>query len=597
MFNKYPVNPVTRSFDTPPLQTGFDPVLRRVLESVQRHSGPTYLLAIDGTHGAPFQLILQKLIDTLEKNGEGVAIHSTADYLLSGEELRDRFAANITDNRAFGYVTEGRLPDYFEPEAQGRLKDKLTRSQSAEGSSAPSVIIVFGPGADWLVDSAADELVFLDVSREYQQVEYKRQLLNFGMSWNRDSVEKYKIAYFVEWPILEGYRKQLLQRDFTYLDMNQPSRPVMTHSSALRQLIAVIASNPLRVKPFFAPGVWGGQYLKQMADLPEEMVNCAWSFEPIAPENSILIGHEDQVIEVPFLIVMALEHLAIMGDRPVKLFGDYFPVRFDYLDTIDGDHLSCQVHPKQSYIREQFNEKMAQQESYYIMEKKGDAKVYLGLTDQSTKESFLGAVSTAQESGVPMPFTDYVQEWDANKGDLYLIPTGTVHCSGKGNLVLEISSTTWWFTFKLYDYLRKDLDGKPRPINIDHGFENIDFDKKTEWVQENLIPSPRLMNSQGKNEEYLLGQHEDLLFYVRRIHLEDEWKDDTNGEFVMYNLVEGEKVRIVSSVDESVSVELNFGESYILPSVLGEYRIVNLGSSSCRLVKAGVSPQWDVALL
>ncbi|MDQ8738470.1 hypothetical protein [Paenibacillus sp. LHD-38] len=108
--------------------------------------------------------------------------------------------------------------------------------------------------------------------------------------------------------------------------------------------------------------------MKDMAALPKEWVNCAWGFEPIAPENSILIGCGDDVIEVPFLIVMALEYKAIMGERPVSLFGDYFPVRFDFLDTMDGDNLSCQVHPKQEYVREHFNEFMTQQESYYIME-------------------------------------------------------------------------------------------------------------------------------------------------------------------------------------------------------------------------------------
>jgi mannose-6-phosphate isomerase class I len=240
---------------------------------------------------------------------------------------------------------------------------------------------------------------------------------------------------------------------------------------------------------------------------------------------------------------------------------------------------------------------MAQQESYYIMDKKGDSKVYLGLMEDCTKDGFLDVVTNAQEAGVPFEFTEYVNEFDANVGDLFLIPTGTVHCSGKDNLVLEISSTTWWFTFKLYDYLRKDLDGKPRPVNIDHGFENIDFYKTTSWVKENLIPAPILMNQQGKNEEYLLGQRDDLLFYVKRIHLENEWEDYTNNEFVMFNLVAGERVRIASCEDETCFVELSYGESYILPSVFGAYKIINRGSNACKLIKAGVSPKWDVSLV
>lgn len=108
------------------------------------------------------------------------------------------------------------------------------------------------------------------------------------------------------------------------------------------------------------------------------------------------------------------------------------------------------------------------------------------------------------------------------------------------NLVLEISSTTWWFTFKIYDFLRKGMDGKPRPINIDHAFPNIDFYKKTAWVQENLIAKPVLLQSQGRNEMVELGQREDLLFYVHRLHLTDKWEDHTDHQMVMFNLVEGE---------------------------------------------------------
>jgi mannose-6-phosphate isomerase class I len=278
--------------------------------------------------------------------------------------------------------------------------------------------------------------------------------------------------------------------------------------------------------------------------------------------------------------------MEIMGERNVRLFGDYFPVRFDYLDTMDGDNLSCQVHPKQRFVRERFNEFMEQQESYYVMEKQGDAKVYLGLTEGCTPEAFREAAERSQVTGEPIAFTDYVQEWESEKGGLYLIPTGTVHCSGKDNFVLEISATTWWFTFKIYDYVRKDLDGKPRPMNIDYAFDNIDFSRKGKWVQENLIPSPRLLRTQGSNEEY-----------VHRIHLDDRWEDAAEGEFVMLNLVEGEHVAVVSLEDGAVYAELRYAESYIIPAAFGAYTIVNRGGSPCKLIKAGVSKQWNVSLV
>lgn len=573
---------------------GYETIINHILAKLEQSAASVPVIAIDGTNGANFHSVIQKVIAILEKHDYSIDVQSTASFLKPGSQLRDQFAENITENRAFGYVTDADIHELFISDAQEVF---AAHSQNKAFTNAKKVCLVFGPGAYWLAGAKADQLYFLDVSREYQQAEYKKGLLNFGMDWNKDGVEKYKIAYFVEWPILENYRKGIFDKIDFYVDMNQANKPISISSAGLKEIISDVARRPLRVKPFFAPGVWGGQRLKDLVDLPQDWVNCAWSFEPIAPENSILIGYENQVIEVPFLIVMALEHLAIMGERNVNLFGDYFPVRFDYLDTMDGSNLSCQVHPKQEYVKKHFNEKMTQQESYYIMETQNDAKVYLGLTEGTPKEDFVNAVTTAQESGIPFEFTNYVNEFDADKGDLFLIPTGTVHCSGKDNLVLEVSSTTWWFTFKLYDYLRKDLDGNPRPLNTDHGFKNIDFFKTTNWVKDNLIAQPVLINKQGENEEYLLGQRDDLLFFVRRVHLQDEWNDHTNNEFVMYNLVEGEKVRIVSAEDESVYVELGYAESYILPSVFGAYKIVNVGNTPCKLIKAGVSPNWDVKLI
>lgn len=594
MFEKRPLNPIRHAVLENGMEEGYEALLQRVISQAKRASR-VFTLVVDGTHGADFQALLKRLIPYIEDHGIRFAAVDTYGYLKSGTELRHQFRRNITDNRAFGYVSEQKIDEYFKSGAQRDFSEYAAGLTAA--ASEQTLFVVFGPGALWLTDGRCDASLFLDVSREYQEIAHKGSLLNFGFSWNIDTVEKYKIAYFVEWPLLEKYRKEWMDAFDWYVDMNDPSRPVLLSLSDLLAVIRDIARFPLRVKPFLMPGVWGGQYLKQIADLPADMINCAWNFEPIAPENSVLVSNGEHVVEIPFLLVMAFSHLDIIGARNVKLFGDYFPVRFDFLDTMDGDNLSCQVHPKQSYIRENFNEFMEQQESYYIMEKQDDAKVYLGLTETCTEESFREAVEQSQETGEPIPFTEYVQEWKSEKGDLYLIPTGTVHCSGKNNFVLEISATTWWFTFKIYDYVRKDLDGKLRPINIDYAFDNIDFSRNTGWVQENLIPQPKLLKQQGRNEEYMLGERDDQLFYVNRIHLSDRWEDKTDDEFVLLNLVEGERVRIMSLDNLDVYVEFGYAESYIIPASFGAYAIVNLSSTPCKLIKAGVSRKWNISLV
>lgn len=70
---------------------------------------------------------------------------------------------------------------------------------------------------------------------------------------------------------------------------------------------------------------------------------------------------------------------------------------------------------------------------------------------------------------------------------LDIMDGGTLHCSGRNTMVLEISSTPYIFTFKLWDWGRLGLDGKPRPINIKHGSKVINYSRDTKWVKENLI--------------------------------------------------------------------------------------------------------------
>jgi mannose-6-phosphate isomerase class I len=591
MFDKTPINPV-RHFRSKTISSGYDQLLTLIERHIARDQCEVNYIALDGTNGVPFRSLIDKIKTFFEKREYGVDVIYVQDFMKNGDVLRSHFENNITDNRAFGYKTNRTISDYFKEDAKEAFK-KLLYGISKNKHSQKKIILTAGPGAYWISQSSFNLNLFFDISREMQQLMYKKGLLNFGMPRNIDQVEKYKIAYFVEWPILENYRKKYLREMDFYIDINNEERPNFLSTFDLKNVIQDISRSPLRVKPFFAPGVWGGQYLKKLANLPGDWVNCAWSFEPIAPENSILIGIQDYVLEVPFLIVMAQSYEDILGKRVADLFGDYFPIRFDFLDTMDGQNLSCQVHPNEEFMRKQFNEVLEQQESYYIMENSSDSKVYLGLTEECDGEEFIKAVKSSQETADPIEFTNYVQEWESKKGDLFLIPTSTVHCSGKNNLVLEISATTWWFTLKIYDYVRKDLDGKPRPINIEFAEENIDFSRKKTWVKENLIQQPKLILTQGKNEEYLLGQRNDLLFYVNRIHLKNEFIDDTKGEFLLFNLVEGERVRLVSTEDESHSVELSYAESYIVPSIFGKFKIINLGSIPCKLIKAGVSKDWN----
>src|SRR5262249_39257106 len=128
-----------------------------------------------------------------------------------------------------------------------------------------------------------------------------------------------------------------------------------------------------------------------------------------------------------------------------------------------------------------------QDESYYLLDAASNASVYLGLREGLESKALIQDLETAQSQATSFPTEKYINRWPAEKHDHFLIPAGTVHCSGANSLVLEISATPYIFTFKLWDWGRLGLDGKPRPIHLNHGVPNIQWDRDTGWVKRNLI--------------------------------------------------------------------------------------------------------------
>ena len=128
-----------------------------------------------------------------------------------------------------------------------------------------------------------------------------------------------------------------------------------------------------------------------------------------------------------------------------------------------------------------------QDESYYILDAKDDACVYLGLKEGINSDEMIEDLRKANRGEISFDAEKYINRFPAKKHDHFLIPAGTCHCSGSNAMVLEISATPYIFTFKLWDWDRLGLDGKPRPVHVEHGKEVIQWNRTTPWVKENLV--------------------------------------------------------------------------------------------------------------
>ena len=266
------------------------------------------------------------------------------------------------------------------------------------------------------------------------------------------------------------------------MDTHIAGQPKMIDRETFFKGIEKTSTKPFRVVPFFDPAPWGGQWMKEVCDLDRSKQNYGWCFDCVPEENSLYFEVNGVRFELPSVDLVLLKSKELLGEPVEARFGKDFPIRFDFLDTIGGGNLSLQVHPTTQFIRENFGMYYTQDESYYLLDAEEDAVVYLGVKNGVDREAMIEDLRRAQRGEIVFDAEKYVNKIPAKKHDHFLIPGGTIHCSGSNSMVLEISSTPNLFTFKLWDWQRLGLDGKPRPINVERGKHVINWNRNTDYV-------------------------------------------------------------------------------------------------------------------
>jgi mannose-6-phosphate isomerase class I len=496
----------------------------------------------------------------------------TEQAFLSSEELQAKFDSQLTDDPVFGRMSQTGIGEFFDP---GKLA--AMRSQVADTRK----VIVLGTGAS-LVAPENRLLVYVDMARwEIQRRQRENLIPNLGLRNEQDRPSlKYKRAFFLDWRAADRLKQDLLPRIDLLLDTNDPGQPRMIGGESFRQGLRIAASRPFRVVPFFDPGPWGGHWMERVCNLPDDGApNHAWCFDCVPEENSLLLGFGERRIEIPAADLVFAHPRELLGEHVYQRFGAEFPIRFDFLDTIGGGNLSLQVHPLTAYIREQFGMDYTQDESYYMLDAEPGATVYLGLKDGIDPSVMIRDLERAQEGEFSFPAEQYVNQFPARKHDHFLIPAGTVHCSGKGSMVLEISATPYIFTFKLWDWDRLGLDGRPRPIHLEHGARNIQWDRTTEWTRTSLVNQFEPVRSGDGWREERTGLHPLEFIETRRHWFTGTVSHDTRGTVHVLNLVEGEQAIVESPTGAFEPFEVHYAETFIVPASVGAYTIRPHGPS------------------
>jgi mannose-6-phosphate isomerase class I len=492
--------------------------------------------------------------------------------LLPPEQLEQLLAPSLPPDPVFGVMFYGKLEHCFDPASLDALREEIKRSDGP--------VFLYGTGASLVTQG--DLLVYLDLPRWEIQLRYRRGMTNW-LADNPDAptLEKYKRGFFVEWRIADRHKAELLGSLDYLMETTTPGQPNMVTGNAFRAALQSAASRPFRLKPYFDPGVWGGQWMRENFGLPDGPPNYAWSFDGVPEENSLQFRFGNVTMEVPAMDLVLFCPRPLLGERVHARFGAEFPIRFDLLDTMGGGNLSLQVHPLTGYIQQTFGMHYTQDESYYILDaaEDGEAFVYLGLKEQVDHERMASDLYRAQSGEAPFPAEEYVNKIPVKKHDHLLIPAGTIHCSGKDTMVLEISATPYIFTFKLWDWGRVGLDGLPRPTHLEHGLKNIQWDWDTAWVKGNLIHQEEVLEESEHRKVERTGLHSRQFIETFRYTFSQSIDMECNDSVQVLNLVEGGQITIYSKTDAFPPFEVHYAETVIVPAAVGTYSIRPSGVS------------------
>lgn len=518
------------------------------------------------------------------------AIDANAATLKSGKEIDAIidplliWDTKIDPTLLYGKVYKGGYQGLMDEARTEAFKKAVPASRKAG-----KISVVYGYGS--LIPELRelyDVKVFFDLTPMKSMLRIRRgEYSNLGKERPGIINRTIRRCYYCDFECAVRNRHELWENnvpDWYVLD-NDPQNLQLMPFGTFSDICAQLVKYPFRAKPCYLEGVWGGSYMKKLRKLPEEMRNAAWVFDFIPMEVSVVVEAGDEKLDINYCSFVHKEGVNLMGEDCVKKFEGYFPIRFNWDDSYHSTgNMSIQCHSGGEYNVKNYNEFGRQDESYYVVVTGHDAKTFIGFRDDADIPQFFRDIEAADTEHKPCDYMKYVSYEESKPGLQVMLPAGTIHSSGRNQVILEIGSLTIGsYTYKMYDYLRLDFDGKQRPIHTRLGEENVRQDRRYSVIHdpespEYIVQKPRLAASGEGWEEYILGENPQVYFSLRRLEFEKKCEQDTGGKlFHVLTLVDGDAVRVRSVRHPERYFDLQFMDIVCVPADMGRYVIENLG--------------------
>lgn len=312
---------------------------------------------------------------------------------------------------------------------------------------------------------------------------------------------------------------------------------------------------PLKFEPILKQTLWGGDKIIPFKHLNETLPNVGESWEVSAVEGSesVVANGADKGYTLPEMVRKYKEEL--VGEANYARFGNKFPLLIKFIDAkLD---LSIQVHPGDELAKKRHNS-FGKNEMWYVIAADKGAKLISGFAEEITPKEYKDRVHNGT-------FAEVLQTCAIEPGDVFYVPAGRVHGIGAGAFVAEIQQTSD-ITYRIFDYNRKDKDGKSRELHTSQAMDAINFsdvqdDFRTEYerIQNEpveMVASPYFTTSVYDMTKEITCDYSEL------------------DSFVIFICVEG-SCRLTD--DNQNEITLRAGETVLLPAAVQEVTIVPEG--------------------
>lgn len=313
---------------------------------------------------------------------------------------------------------------------------------------------------------------------------------------------------------------------------------------------------PLKFKNIFKTVVWGGEKIAPFKGVETDQKNIGESWE-----LSGVKGHESVVANGPLagrtITSLTEEYKGkLVGEKVYAANGTEFPLLVKFIDA--RDDLSIQVHPDDKLAGERHNGSKGKTEMWYVVEADEKAHLMSGLSKEITPEEYAAKVADNT-------ITEVLHDYDVKAGDVFFLPAGRIHSIGRGCFIAEIQQTSD-ITYRIYDFGRLGLDGKPRELHTELSKAAIDY---------TVLPDYKTAYEEKRNQE---NEIVSCNYFTTSVYdLDKEVTKEMKGlDSFMIVICVGGNGKLSDS--EGNTIELRQGETVLVPASTEAFTLVPEGS-------------------